>query len=315
MDNNELNRGFCPKCYGEIQVPKRVANFSCLYCGERLTHDMLLDRIPSSVSEDADECYNYACDNIARCITDHWDIMKTFKKDLYASSFADYTEDCRLIFENLAAAVSVNLSEREDMLRRCAARFVEDLTEEMQKLPAWSKINGKSLVPDDTRTIIALYMVPMIGVLDLPISEEFNEILRQEWIAKYPKSPFLVGNYETLAAGFKKKFLGLCFITTAVCEHDGKPDDCYELTAFRSFRDNYLRFQPGGEELIDEYYSVAPVIVNCINYCDDSDLRYREIKEKYLDRCLADIESGDLEDCRRRYTDMVNYLKNKYLPA
>lgn len=315
MNEIELNKGYCPKCYGEIQVPKKVPQFSCLYCGERLSHDMLLDQVPSAISADANECYDYACENIAKCISEHWDIMSTFKKGTYETGFKSYTEDCRLVFENLAAAVSVNFSQREELLRGCAARFVEDITEEMKKLPKWKKFNGKTLVPDDTRTIIALYMVPMIGVLGLPISEEFSEILRQEWCGKYPKSPFLVGNYETLAAGFRKKFLGLCFITTAVCESEGKPDDCYELTAFRGFRDNYLKSCADGPALIDEYYEIAPVIVNCIKFCDDSDARYREIKEKYLDKCLTDIESGNLDGCKNRYTAMVNYLRDKYIPA
>ena len=38
-----------------------------------------------------------------------------------------------------------------------------------------------------------------------------------------------------------------CFITSAVCESFGKPDDCYELTMFRSFRDNYLAKEQDGE--------------------------------------------------------------------
>lgn len=79
----------------------------------------------------------------------------------------------------------------------------------------------------------------------LPSGREFADTLQAVWVERYPKSPFYVGDYETLAGGFrKKKFLGLCFITTAVCEAEGKPDDCAELTAFRAFRDGYLKAQP-----------------------------------------------------------------------
>lgn len=35
-----------------------------------------------------------------------------------------------------------------------------------------------------------------------------------------------------------------CFITTAVCDSFNKLDDCYELTMFRDFRDNWLKKQP-----------------------------------------------------------------------
>lgn len=31
-----------------------------------------------------------------------------------------------------------------------------------------------------------------------------------------------------------------CYITTAVCETFGKPDDCYELRLLRTYRDGYL---------------------------------------------------------------------------
>ena len=38
---------------------------------------------------------------------------------------------------------------------------------------------------------------------------------------------------------------GGCYITTAVCEFYGKPDDCHELTQFRKFRDEWLAKQEG----------------------------------------------------------------------
>ena len=45
-----------------------------------------------------------------------------------------------------------------------------------------------------------------------------------------------------------------CFITTATCAEYGKPDNCYELTMFRKFRDEWLSKQPDGLKLIEEYY-------------------------------------------------------------
>ena len=50
---------------------------------------------------------------------------------------------------------------------------------------------------------------------------------------------------------------GLCFITTAVCKYLGKPDDCFELTALRDFRDNWLAEQAGGAEEIHEYVATG----------------------------------------------------------
>ena len=66
-----------------------------------------------------------------------------------------------------------------------------------------------------------------------------------------------------------------CFITTAVCQTFNKSDDCYELTMFRSFRDNWLREQPDGEGLISEYYDIAPKIVSKINNFAEANQIYR----------------------------------------
>lgn len=106
---------------------------------------------------------------------------------------------------------------------------------------------------------------------------------------------------------------GGCFITTAVCDSFGKADDCYELTAFRNFRDNWLSLQADGKNLIAEYYSIAPKIVSKIGTLADSAEIYKNIWKKYLAPCLAFIESGDNQSCKRLYTEMVNSLKKKFL--
>ena len=104
-----------------------------------------------------------------------------------------------------------------------------------------------------------------------------------------------------------------CFITTAVCENLGKTDDCYELTTFRKFRDGWLSSQPDGKNLIAEYYSIAPAIVNKINHLPDASKIYDNIREKYLAPCLKLIEQGDNQSCKRLYVEMVTSLKKKFL--
>ena len=104
-----------------------------------------------------------------------------------------------------------------------------------------------------------------------------------------------------------------CFITTAVCDSFGKADDCYELTAFRKFRDNWLINQSDGKSLIDEYYNIAPKIVDKINSLSDSAEIYKNIWRGYLSECLKFIESGDNQQCKKVYISMVNTLKEKFL--
>ena len=106
---------------------------------------------------------------------------------------------------------------------------------------------------------------------------------------------------------------GFCFITTAICEHYGKPDDCYELTLLRRFRDNWLFNQENGENLIKEYYAVAPDIVSEIERSDESNGEYGRIFTKYIEPCIKLIELSAYETCKKLYMMMVYELEKKYI--
>lgn len=103
-----------------------------------------------------------------------------------------------------------------------------------------------------------------------------------------------------------------CFITSAVCESFGKSNDCYELTVFREFRDNWLIKQADGKALIREYYRVAPHIVEQIKFSPNAREIYIKIWEQYLRPCLYYIEKGDNLHCKKMYVAMVNYLRKKF---
>lgn len=100
-----------------------------------------------------------------------------------------------------------------------------------------------------------------------------------------------------------------CYITTATCESYGKPDNCYELTTFRKFRDSWLCCQDDGPQLIQQYYKKAPDIVVKINSMSNRNEIYKEIYEKYLRPCLTFIENGENEKCKEHYTLMVNTME------
>ena len=116
--------------------------------------------------------------------------------------------------------------------------------------------------------------------------------------------------YDDISAGFKKKW---CYITTAVCENRGLPDDCYELETLRGYRDGYLMRSKEGRALVDEYYDLAPVIVRAINMRKDRAEIYEDIYKSCLTPCIRCIEEGNQERCKDLYTGMVTDLKTKYL--
>ena len=106
---------------------------------------------------------------------------------------------------------------------------------------------------------------------------------------------------------------GGCFITTAVCDTLGKPDDCYELTMFRDFRDNWMAVQADGEALIQEYYVIAPKIVSAINQLPNAKEIYQSIWDKSLSSCLRYIEQGKMLACKEKYVEMVDKLRKEYI--
>ena len=100
-----------------------------------------------------------------------------------------------------------------------------------------------------------------------------------------------------------------CFLTSACVEYLGKEDDCKELTMLRAFRDNYLKKQEGGEELIKEYYQVAPTIVEKINSSLEKE-KYYEYIYSNITTCLKLIEENDNEGTLKIYKEMVLYLRD-----
>ena len=84
----------------------------------------------------------------------------------------------------------------------------------------------------------------------------------------------------------------LCFITTAVCESQGKADDCEELQILRAWRDNVLRMMPGGEAMISVYYRVAPMALQAIKAREDAAQILEEMRG-YIARALDAIAHGE----------------------
>lgn len=103
-----------------------------------------------------------------------------------------------------------------------------------------------------------------------------------------------------------------CFITTAVCLSLGKPDNCEELSVMRSFRDEWLRRQPDGEDLIADYYNTAPGIVERIDREPDRRNIYKAVYEDYILPCVKHAQAEDYAESKRIYISMVNTLKERY---
>ena len=301
--------GKCPKCMQELKIPVNLEQFSCMYCGARLAKtDLLTGDAPVEIADCG--AYDAALERLADCMRNYRGYHKKVTKVEYAPAFETYEAGCGEIIVGIDAGVrGLPAEERSARLRAAAERLLDDLAADWEAAQ-----KGNRYAQDEDKYVIALFFVPMVLRQNLPSGREFVDLVQKVWVERYPKSPFYVGDYDTLVNGFqKKRFFGLCFITTAVCEEEGKPDDCAELMAFRAFRDGYLSAQPDGTALISEYYRVAPAIVMCIDVCGDRKERYAAIRREHLQPCYEALQAGDMATCKQRYVRMVRALEREYL--
>ena len=105
---------------------------------------------------------------------------------------------------------------------------------------------------------------------------------------------------------------GGCYLTSACVEAMGLPDDCEELTTLRKFRNEWLAEQPGGKETIQEYYQIAPEIVQAIEEKEDSKQVFQGIYDEMVCPCVKAIREGRQQDAWNLYEEMTRSLKEKY---
>lgn len=296
----ELHTGLCPKCREKLEIPAHLTEFSCMYCGTRLSPANL----NNDICNDDGSAFAFYKANILSVITDHRQIDKSLNKNAYAPAIDAYEADCREVFEKLDVALRAGSLTAED-----ASNYLLDVLAQ-----DWAtKKHGRNSLMDGDKFRIAIFTVPMIRRLGLASMEEFCTALHKNWMERYPKHPWAIGDFDVINSSFRKKILGFCFITTAVCLEEGRSDDCAELTAFRAFRDGWLQTCPDGPALVEEYYRIAPWIVLEIEKKPDAKERYATIRKEYLAPCYEALQAGRPEVCKERYTKMVRALEKEYL--
>ena len=205
--------------------------------------------------------------------------------------------------------------------------YLEDIPREERKkkideiariLPVYVKEKITSLPDKERKSLevnynmnMVVYVLPILSYTHENYCEKVSKRIVEIWNEmKVTSLNIGYSTYESIAGGFKSK---LCYITTAVCEHQNKPDDCYELTSLRNYRDNYMMKTEEGKSLVEEYYNIAPAIVLMINMQPDANKIYQKIQEHYINPCISFIENEENEKCQGLYTEMVRSLQKKYL--
>ncbi len=337
--------GICPECSKEIPIPDGVTWLICMYCGRKIlgeralagaaakerqpvpgeqTHDAAVKEQSKSVADGAsfrqggelshEEAVQRAAaqaqrvkkakEQFAQLLFSIQDPLKHFKKNAYEESFRGYQkehEETFLLFEDAYLAAE----DRAGLLRELAEAFVTQV-EEAQAQKSRRK-------QEEAMTSFNMSLVIYVNPALLDSCPSSGKPLAQEllavWKEHFPKTNLKLSDFASIQGGFKRRF---CYITTAVCESLGKPDDCYELNLLREYRDQYLLTQPGGEALVQEYYDIAPTIVKRIEREAEHSRIYQEIWQQYLLPCIRLIEEERQEECQSVYQDMVNALGQRY---
>ncbi|MFI3313615.1 MAG: CFI-box-CTERM domain-containing protein [Eubacteriales bacterium] len=304
MSEQEMIIGKCTQCGEELRVPSRLERFSCMYCGQKLTQaEITASEVP--VEGDAGQLLSDVNGRIVSCVVKFRDSREHINKTAFFTYFERMEAFVVPVLTDLDMACTIESRRRTAILEEVADTLLNGLEAD------WASGRRKKMTQDEDKMTLAIFLVPMIGKQKLSISNDFSRIIHEKWTERHPKNEFLIGDYDDIAEGFKKRFK-LCFITTAVCESRGLPDDCAQLTAFRDFRDGYLMAQPEGKALVEEYYAIAPGIVTCIDHCADRTARYDAIGKEFLDPCYRMLQAGQLVDCQDTYTAMVNHLQSQY---
>ncbi len=307
MAQNDIITGLCPQCGETLEIPGHLSAFSCVYCGIRLSLADLTAGSSCEITEkDAQTGAAYYKAHILSAVTEHRGIERSLTKNAYAPAVDDYEAACRETFVQLDAACTGGAL----TVQEAAQWFLTELeTDWAKKKAGLSRTNLR----DSDKFMIAVFLVPMIRRLNLPSIDDFCTAFHALWMEKYPNAPWQIGDYDVISSSFRKKYLGLCFITTAVCLETGKRDDCAELTAFRCFRDEYLQACPDGPALIEEYYRIAPSIVLEIEKTSNPKQRYRSIWNNCLKTCYEDLLADRPDLCKTHYIQMVRTLEKEYL--
>jgi len=196
----------------------------------------------------------------------------------------------------------------ESYVAELADAFVSIFKPEFDAIPKKGK---KNTYITNHNTPLVVYVFPVILNYSAKWCKPCVEAIVDKWNEAFKEADMTIGyaTYEDIKAGFKYK---LCYITTAVCESLNKPDDCRELNMLRAYRDDILSKEEGGEELINDYYNIAPTIVKRINRSENPDAVYNDLYDKFITKCIENIENSEYVECRENYTSMVTELKNKY---
>jgi TPR repeat protein len=118
-------------------------------------------------------------------------------------------------------------------------------------------------------------------------------------------------SFSTISSSSSSRRSG-CFLTTATCVALGKEDNCKEIIEYKKYRDEKLRFDDDGRDLIMEYYRIAPLIVEQIDVQENAKDIYLSIYNNFIKVGYDYLQARDLKNAKATYIAMVKDLCEEY---
>lgn len=245
-------------------------------------------------------------DDLKALYTNAEDKMPYFKRNTYEQAFKKYIDECTPVYSMIDSYVGEDDDVMKERISEIASVFVGYFKSEYDLI---TKKSGKRTFVTNHNSPLVIYMFP--GILEY--KAKWSGLLCDEIVSKWNDSfnelTISYGSYENIKSGFKTS---ICYITTAVCRSLNKADDCEELNLLRFYRDTILSKDNDGEELIKDYYNIAPTIVKRIDKCQDSSSIYSDLYDRYIAKCIEYIKNENYSLCKKTYIDMVLNLKKDY---
>lgn len=300
----EYREGRCPKCNEVMQIPIGREKIICMFCGQEFT-------VEEGKKADA-AAYETELAALGKRIDSLFvEIEKTvkgFQRTEYEGSFEKYLIAHQEVLQSIRKVMS-GAPDKADAAEKIADMLVAQGQEIMKAH------SGKLSYKSEQMTLnmyMVTYVIPAILSIDNGKYSDVTEHVCTKWAATFKDSKIQAADYATLSSGFRKK---LCYVTTAVCKGIHKPEDCYELKLLKQYRDGYLSAVKDGEEIIGEYYNMAPTIVKRIEKRENREDIYRYLYEAYINPCVRFIEEGRNQECREKYQEMVEMLRTEYMQS
>lgn len=301
----EYIKGTCIQCGKEIQIPDDLNEIICIYCGHKMHKEDALIKAGSR-EKDGHILVSFQAEEFARIIDNDVPFNKIFNRSEYANHFHDLYSKHEQDLIAFSHQYIYCPEPKEDYVKKTAETIVKYETEKLDRL---EKKKRKGQLYSDS-AFVAIFAVPLIDYYKSEATDKLAEALVEAWRENFKDNQINKGSFDSINGGFKKR--KLCYITTAVCDSLNKPDDCYELSALRTFRDEWLAIQVGGQELIDIYYDTAPLILNQIRSSPEPGRVYAGLYNEFIAPCIDHIEKDNYEQCKQLYINMIRSLQKQW---